>query len=194
MLKDNNYLDISLEMIEKHIENIDLNSIESAAEMIMSARDKGNRLHFTGIGKPSYVAAYSASLFSSVGIPSYFLDGTEAIHGSSGQILPGDIVICISNSGETEELLKALTAIRNNGGKIISVTSNPDSTLAQSSDINLATKTEQEGGPLNRAPRASILAQMLTLQTLSVVLQNEINLSVEDYLQRHPGGTLGKRG
>lgn len=81
----------------------------------MAAQKRGNRVHITGIGKPGHVSEYGASLLSSTGTPTYFLHGTEAVHGSCGQLVPGDVVIAISNSGETAELKATVTAIRNNG-------------------------------------------------------------------------------
>lgn len=164
---------------------------EKAAEVILEAEKKGNRVHITGIGKPSHVANYMASLLSSTGTPTYFLHGTEAVHGSCGQLVPGDVVICISNSGETAELKSTVTAIKNNGCKTIAVTGNPESWLAKESEACLFAGVRQEGGPLNRAPRASILAEAFVLQGLSVVLQTTRGLTPTEYVKWHPGGTLG---
>lgn len=163
-----------------------------AVDLILKAESAGNRLHVTGIGKPEYVARYMASLLSSVGTPAYFLHGTEAVHGSCGQLVEGDVVICISNSGETAEMKTTATAIKNNGCKIIAVTGNPHSWLAKFSDVYLFAGVDNEGGPLNRAPRASIIAEILVLQGLSVILQEKRNLRPEEYIKRHPGGILGR--
>jgi D-arabinose 5-phosphate isomerase GutQ len=164
---------------------------EKAVEVILNAEKNGSRVHITGIGKPSHVAAYMASLLSSTGTPTYFLHGTEAVHGSCGQLIAGDVVICISNSGETAELKSTVKAIKNNGCKVIAVTGNPESWLAQASDAYLFAGINQEGGPLNRAPRASILAEIFVLQGLSVVLQTTRGLTAQEYVKWHPGGTLG---
>lgn len=164
---------------------------ERAAELILEAEKRGNRVHITGIGKPSHVANYMASLLSSTGTPTYFLHGTEAVHGSCGQLVPGDVVICISNSGETAELKATVGAIKNNGCRVIAVTGNPDSWLAKQGDAYLYAGVDKEGGPLNRAPRASILAECLVLQGLSVVLQAARGLTPQEYVKWHPGGTLG---
>ena len=163
-----------------------------AAEMIWAAEAAGNRLHITGIGKPGPVAAYGASLLSSTGTPTYFLHGTEAVHGSCGQLQPGDVVICISNSGETAELKATAVAIRNNGCKIIGVTGNAGSWLARFADVHIPAHVEEEGGPLNRAPRNSINAETLAIQALSVILQEKKGLTPAQYVLRHPGGALGK--
>lgn len=172
-------------------DTIQSDSYEKVTELILKAQKDGNRVHITGIGKPSHVATYMASLLSSTGTPTYFLHGTEAVHGSCGQLASGDVVICISNSGETAELKSTVRAIKKNGCKVISVTGNLESWLAKESDAYLFAGISQEGGPLNRAPRASILAEVFVLQGLSVVLQINRGLTPQEYIMWHPGGTLG---
>ena len=189
-LKD--FITISKNEFNEFVCDIDVKSLKKAAEIIIDAKNNGNRLHITGIGKPAHIAGYAASLISSTGTPAYFLHGTEAVHGSCGQLFEGDIVICISNSGETEELKATAMAIKNNGCKIISVTGNPNSWLGKYGEVCLFAGVNAEGGPLNRAPRASILAETYVLQCLSVVLQETSNITPEEYVKRHPGGSLGK--
>lgn len=174
------------------LDRLDRASLEKAAEMIVDAQEKGGRLHITGIGKPGHVSNYMASLFSSTGNPCYFLHGTEAVHGSCGQLVSGDVVIAISNSGETQELKSTVLAIKNNGCSIIGVTGNPDSWLAKESEVCLYAGVREEGGPLNRAPRNSILAETFVLQALSVLLQVKKGWTPEQYVRCHPGGQLGK--
>ena len=186
-----NFLSISRAEFEQMSTDIDENSIRQAAALIVDAKKTGGRLHITGIGKPSHVATYVASLISSTGTPTYYLHGTEAVHGSCGQLVEGDVVICISNSGETAELKATAAAIKNNGCKVITVTGNPESWLGQYGDVCLKAHVEKEGGILNRAPMASIIAEIFVLQCLAVVLQEEVGLSPEEYVKRHPGGTLG---
>ena len=186
------FVDISLKEFTAFAKSIDSRWYEEAVSIILDAQSNGNRVHITGIGKPSHVANYMASLLSSTGTPTYFLHGTEAVHGSCGQLVPGDVVICISNSGETAELKATVTAIKNNGCKVIGVTGNPQSWLAKQSDAHLFAGVTEEGGPLNRAPRASILAECFVLQGLSIVLQTTRGLTPTEYVQWHPGGTLGQ--
>ena len=186
------FIDISKSEFDKYVDSIDMESVRKAAEIILEAKNSGNRLHITGIGKPAHIAGYAASLISSTGTPTYFLHGTEAVHGSCGQLSEGDIVICISNSGETAELKATAMAIKNNGCRIISVTGNPDSWLGKYGEVCLTAGVEQEGGVLNRAPRASILAETYILQCLSVVLQESSDITPESYIRRHPGGSLGQ--
>lgn len=186
------FIDISRAEFDKYAAGIDCESVKAAAELIIDAKKKGGRLHITGIGKPAHIAGYAASLISSTGTPAYFLHGTEAVHGSCGQLAEGDVVICISNSGETAELKATAAAIKNNGCKIISVTGNPDSWLGKYGEVCLNAGVEREGGVLNRAPRASILAETYILQCLSVVLQESVNITPAEYVKRHPGGALGQ--
>lgn len=174
------------------IENFDYSQLENVADIIIESQKKGGRIHVTGIGKPGHVSAYVASLLSSTGNPAYFLDGTEACHGSSGQLIAGDIVIAISNSGETQELKSTVLAIRNNGCRIVGVSGNQDSWLGRNCDAFLLAHVDEEGGPLNRAPRNSVLAEMLVLQALSVLLQEEKDWDPVKYVRCHPGGKLGE--
>ena len=176
----------------KTLQNMREEDFEAAAQMIWESQKAGGRVHLTGIGKPAYVAGYMASLLSSTGTPAYYLHGTEAVHGSCGQLVAGDVVICISNSGETAEMKATAIAIRNNGCKIIALTGNSESWLANFADAQLVASAGREGGPLNRAPRASILTEILVLQGLSVILQEKRAITPEEYVLRHPGGSLGK--
>ncbi len=174
------------------VNGLDEATLLPAAQLIWDAQAQGKRLHITGIGKPSYVAGYISSLISSTGSPMYFLHGTEAVHGSCGQLESGDVVICISNSGETAELKATAIAARNNGAKLIAVTGNENSWLAQFAEVHLPAHIDIEGGPLNRAPRTSILAETIVLQALSVLLQKKRNITPAEYVMRHPGGSLGQ--
>lgn len=180
------------EAFDQFVDGVEDAEYVKAAELILASRQKGGRLHITGIGKPGHVSGYGASLLSSTGTPTYFLHGTEAVHGSCGQLVPGDVVICISNSGETAEMKTTVTAIKNNGCEVIGVSGNPDSWLAKQSAAHLFAGVCCEGGPLNRAPRASILAENFVLQRLSVLLQANRGLDPKQYVMWHPGGTLGQ--
>ncbi|CAM4213352.1 SIS domain-containing protein [Erysipelothrix inopinata] len=185
------YLDIVFDELNILKESIDKDALNNATSLILDSESKGGRVHVTGIGKPSYVAGYVASLLSSTGTRSYVLHGTEAVHGSSGQVAPGDVVIAISNSGETVELKGTVETLLNNGAKIIAVTRSESSWLAQHANVTLKAGVNQEGDNLNKPPRASILAEMIVLQVLSVLLQNERQLNSQEYLKWHPGGALG---
>ena len=198
MLTNENNLHLSSfkEQIESQIPDmlqiLEPENYKDAIDLIKDSVKNNGRLHITGIGKPSYVAGYIASLISSTGHPCYVLHGTEAVHGSSGQVLNGDVVIAISNSGETQELKSTVTTLRNNGAKIIGCSGNKDSWLAQNSHAFLYAGVSSEGGPLNRAPRASIIAETITLQGLTVLLQSVANVDPAKYVSWHPGGALGR--
>ena len=131
-------------------------------------------------------------MLSSTGTPAYYLHGTEATHGSSGQLVPGDVVIALSNSGNTTELIATIQAVKNNGCKVIGISGNKESKLAKISDVHLLAHVDNEGGPLNRAPRASIMVELVVMMGLSVLLQEEANVSPKQYVKWHPGGALGQ--
>lgn len=158
----------------------------------MDAEAKGGRLHVTGIGKPGHVSGYAASLFSSTGTPTYELHGTECVHGSAGQTRPGDVVIAISNSGETGELKATVTCLKNVGVHIIALTGNPNSWLANEAEVALIAGVEQEGDSMNKPPRASILAEIMELQCLSILLQTSTALTQSSTLSGIPVELLAR--
>lgn len=188
----NRFASAAVNTVEDTFQSMDLQALEAAAKLILDAKEAGNRLHISGIGKPAHIAGYLASLISSTGTPAYFLHGTEAVHGSCGQLVAGDVVIFISNSGETAEMRATVLAVKNNGCKVVGVSGNSNSWLARESDVHLLAAITQEGGPMNRAPRDSILAETLVLQALSVLLQSEAAVCPQQYVKWHPGGSLGK--
>jgi len=170
----------------------DTSAYLAALALIRDVEASGGRVHVTGVGKPEHLARYAASLLSSTGTPSAVLHATETGHGSAGQIVPGDVVIAISNSGRTQELLIAVAALRALGAKIIGVTGDVDSALAKESDVVLEARVGREGGGLGLAPRASIAAELLVLATLSAGLEVARGFTPAEYHARHPGGTLGQ--
>lgn len=180
------------EELAKFIDELSVATLSEARDIILKAERQGGRVHITGIGKPGHVADYVASLLSSTGTPAYFLDATETIHGSAGQVRPGDVVISISNSGETEELKRTVTTLKQNGAQLISVTGGEDSWLSRQSDCTLLARVDHEGDRLNKPPRASIIVEVTVLQALSVLLQEAKELTVTEYVKWHPGGTLGQ--
>ena len=185
------FLSIVKESVDEYVAGIDFAALSAAKQLILAAEAKGNRLHVTGIGKPGHVSGYAASLFSSTGTPTYELHGTECVHGSAGQTKPGDVVIAISNSGETNELKATVTCLKGVGVHIIALTGNPNSWLANEAEVALIAGVKQEGDSMNKPPRASILAEIIELQCLSILLQNEFGLDPKQYVKWHPGGALG---
>jgi arabinose-5-phosphate isomerase len=187
------FLEVAPRELAECAARLDRAAIASIAELVLAAESAGARVHVTGIGKPEHVASYAASLLSSTGTPATFLHGTEVIHGSVGQLRPGDVVIAISNSGSTDELLRAVDALRRFGARIVAVTGRRDSPLARAADAVLEAGVREEGDSLGLAPRASVLAEILALGALSVQLQESRGFTREDYAQRHPAGELGKK-
>ena len=185
------FLSIAKESVDEYVAGIDFAALSAAKQLILAAEAKGNRLHVTGIGKPGHVSGYAASLFSSTGTPTYELHGTECVHGSAGQTRPGDVVIAISNSGETNELKATVTCLKGVGVHIIALTGNPNSWLANEAEVALIAGVKQEGDSMNKPPRASILAEIIELQCLSILLQNEFGRDPKQYVKWHPGGALG---
>ena len=185
------YKEILQAEFDSTLSHLDTKNLEEAKALILSCEQKGGRVHVTGIGKPSYVAGYAASLLSSTGTPSYFLDGTEAIHGSSGQVLENDVVIALSNSGETKELLTTIETLKVNQAKIISISRSVTSSLSMLADVAICSKVDREGDNLNKPPRASIISEMIALQSLSILLQASKNLDIDTYVKWHPGGSIG---
>ena len=185
------FLNIVNDQLQAFENTLDYSSLSKAKDLILAVEKNGGRVHVTGIGKPGHVSGYAASLLSSTGTPAYELHGTEAVHGSSGQVMAGDVVIAISNSGETAELKATVTCLKKNNAHIIAVTGNNQSWLANESEVCLTAPVDQEGDSMNKPPRASILAEILILQSLSILLQNEKKLTPQQYVRWHPGGALG---
>ena len=165
---------------------------EAVVAMVQEAEASGGRVHVTGIGKPEHVARYAASLLSSTGTPATFLHGTEALHGSAGQVVSGDVVIAISNSGETE-LVETVHAVRALGARIVAVTGDSSSALVRAADAVLDARTAREGGGLDLAPRASVAAELLVLAALSAALEEAKDFDKAAYHARHPAGALGRK-
>jgi len=179
--------------LERVIRDLDEIALCRAAQLVLDTESRGGRVHVTGIGKPGHVATYIAALLSSTGTAATVLDASEATHGSAGQLRDGDVLIAISNSGGTPELVAALAAATDMGARIVAVTSSSESLLAKAAEVTLLARVEHEGGPLGLEPRASVLAEILILQALSVELQARRAFTRADYHLRHPGGALGKR-
>lgn len=152
----------------------------------------GGRVVVTGMGKSGLIGRKIAATLSSTGTPSFYLHPAESTHGDSGAITRNDVVLAISNSGETEELLNLLPLIKRFGVPIIGLTGNTDSTLAKASDVALDISVEKEACPLNKAPTASTTATLAMGDAIAVCLLEKRGFSEEDFLIFHPGGALGK--
>jgi arabinose-5-phosphate isomerase len=186
-------LDVVLEELEALRRRTGSESFDAALRLVREAEAAGGRVHVTGVGKASHVARYGAALLSSTGTPASFLDPIEAVHGASGQVVRGDVVIAVSHSGETEELTATISLVRALGARVVAVTGAPDSWLGRHAEVTLDAGVAREGGGLGLAPRASVAAQTLLLGALAATLERASGFERAEYLARHPGGSLGKR-
>jgi arabinose-5-phosphate isomerase len=186
------FFDLALAELAALRGGLNIVALARAVEIIRTALGRGGRVHVTGVGKPEHVARYAASLFCSVGTPATFLHATETLHGSLGQVNPRDVVIAISNSGSTDELLSTATAIREQGAQLIAITGNKDSSLAQLADLVIHVPIPNEGGGLGLAPRISVLGEVFVLAGLSVALELAHGLTVEEYSRWHRAGAIGE--
>lgn len=151
------------------------------------------RLIVAGIGKSANIASKMVATFNSTGQPAVFLHAADAIHGDLGNIQDGDVVICISKSGNTPEVKVLVPFIKSMGNKIIALTGNPKSFLAKESDFTLDVSVDKEACPNNLAPTSSTTAQLVMGDAIAVSLLACKDFSDKDFARFHPGGTLGKR-
>ena len=151
------------------------------------------RVVVMGMGKSGHVGRKIAATLASTGTPAIFVHPGEASHGDLGMVAPGDIVVMISNSGEADEVVSILPAIKRVGITLVGMTGRPDSTLANHADIVLDTTVDQEACPLNLAPTASTTAQMALGDALAVALLDARGFREEDFARSHPGGSLGRK-
>ena len=175
--------------LEKMERSLDEHFVE-AIEMILQSRGK---LIITGMGKSGLIGRKMAATFASTGTPSFYLHPGEAFHGDLGMISKEDIVLAISYSGETDEVLKIVPFIHNNGNRLISMTGNPESALAKNSDVHLDVSVEEEACILHLAPTTSTTAQIAMGDALAVSLMQMRGFTSVDFARLHPGGSLGRR-
>src|SRR5574344_1587348 len=162
---------------------------EKAIEILYACK---GRVIITGMGKSGHIGRKIAATLSSTGTPSYFLHPAESTHGDSGLITRDDVIIGISNSGETQELLNLLPLIKRLGVNLIAMTGGLNSTLAKASDITLDVSVEKEACPLNKAPTASTTATLAMGDAIAICLIEKRGVTEEDFLIYHPGGALGR--
>ncbi|PLX90416.1 MAG: D-arabinose 5-phosphate isomerase [Desulfuromonas sp.] len=161
-----------------------------AVELILAC---AGRVVVTGMGKSGLICQKIAATMASTGTPALFLHPAEGIHGDLGMMTRGDLVIAISNSGETEEICRILPVIKRMGLPLIAMSGNPQSTLAQAGDVHLDISVAEEACPLGLAPTASTTATLAMGDALAVVLLEERGFRAEDFALFHPGGALGKK-
>ena len=161
-----------------------------AVETMLEVR---GRVVVTGIGKSGHVGRKLAATLASTGTPAHFVHTGEAIHGDLGMVKADDLVLAISNSGESQELIVILPLVKRLGATVVAMTGNPDSSLARHADVVLDCSVEKEACPLNLAPTASSVAQMAMGDALAVALLDARGFKAEDFARSHPGGALGRK-
>ncbi|MCW8929435.1 MAG: KpsF/GutQ family sugar-phosphate isomerase [Gammaproteobacteria bacterium] len=166
------------------------NEFVKAVNMILQTK---GRVVVCGMGKSGLVGQKMTATFASTGTPSFFMHPAEAFHGDLGMLTRDDLLILISYSGETEEIINLLPSVKHFGNEIISIVGDIESTMAKHSDIILSVKVEREVCPNNLAPTTSTLATMGMGDALAVALIKERNFQAEDFARYHPGGSLGRR-
>ena len=165
----------------------------AAHKLLFEASEKKGRVVVTGMGKSGHIGGKIASTLASTGTPAFFMHPGEASHGDLGMITKDDVVIAISNSGESDEILKILPQLKRRGTPIIAITGRPNSTLAAAAAVHLDAAVEKEACPLNLAPTASTTATLALGDALAVTLLDARGFGEEDYAMHHPGGSLGRR-
>src|SRR5437867_6707375 len=182
-------LEVEAAAIVSLIEHLDQTFID-VVELINSCN---GRVVTMGLGKSGIICKKISATLASTGTPSFFLHPAEAIHGDLGMIVRGDVVLAISNSGETEELVRLLPNIKRIGAELVAMTGNPSSTIAKGADYHLSAAISKEACPLGLAPTASTTATLALGDALAMALLLRKGFKEEDFAFLHPGGKLGKR-
>lgn len=184
-----NVLRLESEAVSKQIEHID-SSFDRAIELIQNC---DGRVIVVGIGKSGHIGGKIAASLASTGTPSFFVHPGEASHGDLGMITPKDIILALSNSGETPEILMILPILKRMGVSTIALTGNTESSLSQQSEVAINVSVDKEACPLNLAPTASTTATLAMGDALAVSLLELRGFTTEDFARSHPGGALGRR-
>ena len=182
-------LEIEAEAIRELIPRLD-ESFDRAVETLLGCE---GRVVATGMGKSGIIAQKISATLSSTGTPSLFLHPAEATHGDLGRIVKGDVLLAVSNSGDTEELLTLADWVKRLGGRLVALTGNPRSPLALAADVHLDVSIRAEACPLGLAPTASTTAALAMGDALGMAVLERRGFTVEDFAVLHPGGRLGKK-
>jgi arabinose-5-phosphate isomerase len=182
-------LEIEAEAVRSLIDDLDA-GFDAAVDAMKAT---SGRVVVTGIGKSGIVAQKIAATLASTGTAAFFLHPTEAIHGDLGMILKGDVVLALSYSGETAEVVALAPHVKRRGATLVALTGYPESSLAKNADVLVTCRIREEACPLNLAPTASTAAQLAMGDALAMALSVEKGFQPEDFAALHPGGKLGKR-
>src|SRR2546425_8070426 len=184
-------LDLEIFELQRLRKRLDEN-FARGVELIKEAIDARGKVVVVGVGKSGHIGAKIASTLTSTGSPAVVLDSSNALHGDLGMIADGDVVLALSASGETEEMLRILPAITRFQVRIITICGDPKSTLAQNAHVCLDVNVEQEACPLNLAPTSSTTVMLVLGDALAMVLLEARGFNKEDFARYHPGGKLGR--
>jgi arabinose-5-phosphate isomerase len=182
-------LRIEADAVSALIERID-DEFLAAMNLILACK---GRVIVSGMGKSGHIARKIAATLASTGTPAYFVHPAEASHGDLGMITRDDVLIALSNSGESEELLSIVPSVKRQGAKLIAITGKSDSSLAREADAHLDARVREEACPLNLAPTASTTAALALGDALAVALLDARGFGADDFARSHPGGSLGRR-
>ena len=182
-------LDIEARALRDLIDHVDMSFVDAARTML-SCR---GRVVVLGMGKSGHVGGKLAATLASTGTPAFFVHPGEASHGDMGMITPDDVVLALSNSGETEELTILLPLIKRLGVPLVALTGNPDSTLAGAATVHVHVEVKEEACPLGLAPTSSTTAALAMGDALAIALLQARGFTERDFARAHPGGTLGRR-
>jgi arabinose-5-phosphate isomerase len=183
----------ALEALAERLEGPMEQTFSRAVDLILRCGQSNGRVVVTGMGKSGIIAQKIAATLSSVGSPALFLHPAEAVHGDVGVLMPGDVVIALSASGETEEILRLLATLKRKGDALVAFCCNMNSTLAHASDVALNCGVEREACAMNLAPTASTTAMLALGDALAIAVSLRKGFRAEDFAELHPGGKLGKR-
>jgi arabinose-5-phosphate isomerase len=183
----------ALEALALRLEGPMAAEFDRAVSLVLRCGEERGRVVVTGMGKSGIVAQKVAATLSSTGSPALFLHPAEAVHGDLGVLMPGDVVIALSASGETEEILRLLATLKRKGDALISFCCKLDSTLALASDVALDVSVEREACGMNLAPTASTTAMLALGDALAIAVSLRKGFRAEDFADLHPGGKLGKK-
>lgn len=181
--------DTEINGLIKISENLDRNFVDS----VRAIRETQGKLVVTGMGKSGIIGKKISATMSSTGTPSFFMHPAEAFHGDLGMVEKKDIILAISNSGETDEILKIIPFFKDNNNKVISITGNPNSTLAVNSDFHLNINVDKEACPLQLAPTTSTTVTLVIGDALAVSLMELSKFNINNFARFHPGGNIGKK-
>ncbi len=182
-------LQIESEAVSGLIEALD-EHFDAACELLLGCR---GRVIVTGMGKSGHIGGKIAATLASTGTPAFFVHPAEASHGDLGMITPEDVVLALSNSGETAEILALLPVLKRKATPLVSITGRPDSTLARMAEVHVPVRVDEEACPHNLAPTTSTTAALAMGDAMAIALLEARGFTAEDFAMSHPGGNLGRR-